>query len=50
MTDINNYAEAIREVTAARKEVPGRRGYPFRKRRTEPGDFRPGIRRRCCED
>ena len=28
MTDITNYAEALREVTAARKEVPGRRGYP----------------------
>ncbi|MBQ6053148.1 MAG: V-type ATP synthase subunit B [Clostridia bacterium] len=28
MTDITNYAEAIREVSAARKEVPGRRGYP----------------------
>lgn len=28
MTDITNYAEAQREVSAARKEVPGRRGYP----------------------
>ena len=28
MTDITNYAEALREVSAARKEVPGRRGYP----------------------
>ena len=28
MTDITNYAEAMREVSAARKEVPGRRGYP----------------------
>jgi len=28
LTDITNYAEAIREVSAARKEVPGRRGYP----------------------
>ena len=28
MTDITNYAEACREVSAARKEVPGRRGYP----------------------
>lgn len=27
-TDITNYAEALREVSAARKEVPGRRGYP----------------------
>lgn len=27
-TDIMNYAEALREVSAARKEVPGRRGYP----------------------
>ncbi|MBP5755907.1 MAG: V-type ATP synthase subunit B [Clostridia bacterium] len=28
LTDITNYAEARREVSAARKEVPGRRGYP----------------------
>jgi V/A-type H+-transporting ATPase subunit B len=28
MTDITYYAEALREVSAARKEVPGRRGYP----------------------
>ena len=28
MTDITNYADALREVSAARKEVPGRRGYP----------------------
>ncbi|MEI3518269.1 MAG: V-type ATP synthase subunit B [Clostridia bacterium] len=28
MTDITNYAEALREVSAARKEIPGRRGYP----------------------
>ncbi len=28
VTDITNYAEALREVSAARKEVPGRRGYP----------------------
>ncbi|GAA0782894.1 V-type ATP synthase subunit B [Hathewaya limosa] len=28
MTDITNYCEALREVSAARKEVPGRRGYP----------------------
>ena len=28
MTDITNYAEALREVSAAKKEVPGRRGYP----------------------
>ena len=27
-SDITNYAEALREVSAARKEVPGRRGYP----------------------
>ena len=26
--DITNYADALREVSAARKEVPGRRGYP----------------------
>lgn len=28
ITDITNYAESLREVSAARKEVPGRRGYP----------------------
>ncbi len=28
LTDMTNYAEALREVSAARKEVPGRRGYP----------------------
>ncbi len=28
MTDITNYAEALREVSAARREIPGRRGYP----------------------
>ncbi len=28
MTDLTNYCEALREISAARKEVPGRRGYP----------------------
>ncbi|MBQ7698982.1 MAG: V-type ATP synthase subunit B [Clostridia bacterium] len=28
MSDITNYAESLREISAARKEVPGRRGYP----------------------
>ena len=28
LTDITNYADALREVSSARKEVPGRRGYP----------------------
>lgn len=28
LTDMTNYADALREVSAARKEVPGRRGYP----------------------
>ena len=28
LTDITNYADALREVSAARKKVPGRRGYP----------------------
>ncbi len=27
-TDITNYCDALREISAARKEVPGRRGYP----------------------
>jgi V/A-type H+/Na+-transporting ATPase subunit B len=28
LSDLTNYCEALREVSAARKEVPGRRGYP----------------------
>ncbi|HEY6535318.1 MAG TPA: V-type ATP synthase subunit B [Candidatus Nitrosocosmicus sp.] len=28
MTDMTNYCEALREIAAAREEVPGRRGYP----------------------
>lgn len=28
LTDLTNYCEALREVSAARKEVPGRRGFP----------------------
>mgnify|MGYP000184927331 CR=1 FL=1 len=28
LTDMTNYADALREVSASRKEVPGRRGYP----------------------
>ena len=28
LTDITNYCEALREIAAAREEVPGRRGYP----------------------
>ena len=28
MTDVTNYADALREISAAKKEVPGRRGYP----------------------
>lgn len=28
LTDITNYADALREVSAAKKEIPGRRGYP----------------------
>ena len=28
MTDMTSYAEALREISAAREEVPGRRGYP----------------------
>ncbi|MGE3062792.1 MAG: V-type ATP synthase subunit B [bacterium] len=28
LTDLTNYCEALREVSAARKEIPGRRGYP----------------------
>ncbi|MCD6323748.1 MAG: V-type ATP synthase subunit B, partial [Desulfurococcales archaeon] len=28
MTDMTNYCEALRELSAAREEVPGRRGYP----------------------
>jgi len=28
MTDMTNYCEALKEISAARREVPGRRGYP----------------------
>ena len=28
LTDMTNYCEALREISAARKEIPGRRGYP----------------------
>ena len=28
LTDMTNYCEALREIAAAREEVPGRRGYP----------------------
>jgi V/A-type H+-transporting ATPase subunit B len=28
LTDLTNYAEALREISAAREEVPGRKGYP----------------------
>jgi V/A-type H+-transporting ATPase subunit B len=28
LTDMTNYADALREVSASRKEIPGRRGYP----------------------
>lgn len=28
LTDMTNYAQALREISAARKEIPGRRGYP----------------------
>ena len=44
MTDITNYAEALREVSAAKKEVPGRRGYPgylYTNLRQDPPHPRP---------
>jgi len=28
LTDMSSYADALREISAAREEVPGRRGYP----------------------
>ncbi len=28
LTDMTNYAEALREISSAREEIPGRRGYP----------------------
>ena len=34
LTDMSSYADALREVSAAREEVPGRRGYPG----TQPSD------------
>lgn len=30
LTDMSSYCDALREVSAAREEVPGRRGYPVR--------------------
>ena len=33
LTDMSSYADALREVSAAREEVPGRRGYPGMLRR-----------------
>ena len=49
LTDITNYAEALREVSAAKKEVPGRRGYPgymyYRKGLMPPVDVLPSLSR-----
>jgi hypothetical protein len=36
LTDMSSYADALREVSAAREEVPGRRGYPGGLRRCQP--------------
>ena len=44
ITDITNYADALREVSAARKEVPGRRGYPgYHVRTGRPDQGQEGV-------
>ncbi len=49
MTDITNYAEAVREVSAARKEVPGRRGYPGYMYTDLAGIYERAGRRKECD-
>ena len=49
ITDITNYAEALREVSAARKEVPGRRGYPGYMYTDLAGMYERAGRREGCE-
>lgn len=49
LTDITNYAEALREVSAARKEVPGRRGYPGYLYTDLATMYERAGRRRGCE-
>jgi V/A-type H+-transporting ATPase subunit B len=39
LTDMTNYCDALREISAARKEVPGRRGKPAREKRVLPPSF-----------
>ena len=51
LTDMSSYADALREVSAAREEVPGRRGYPgafslLLFELTQPG--RPAISQQAC--
>lgn len=41
LTDMSSYADALREVSAAREEVPGRRGYPGLVRREHNLILRP---------
>ena len=43
LTDMSSYADALREVSAAREEVPGRRGYPG-----APRPHRLGMAAACC--
>ena len=47
MTDITNYADALREVSAARKEVPGRRGYPGYSSSHAPSQSREARKPEC---
>lgn len=49
MTDITNYAEALREISAARREVPGRRGYPGYLYTDLAGMYERAGRIRGCE-
>jgi len=42
LTDMTNYCEALREVSAARKEIPGRRGYPHPRLARQRLTYSPG--------
>jgi V-type H+-transporting ATPase subunit B len=43
LTDMSSYADALREVSAAREEVPGRRGYPGDSLLTKTASLTPAM-------
>jgi hypothetical protein len=43
LTDMSSYADALREVSAAREEVPGRRGYPGMRQAIDVAMLDPGA-------